>query len=89
LNRRPAILYNRQRTARGGLDVEAVAAGETKERAMAHKISDKCTACGTCKPSCPAEAIQEGKEKYTINADTCIDCGVCVDTCPVQAIAPE
>ena len=56
---------------------------------MAHKISDKCTACGTCKPSCPAEAIQEGKDKYQINPDTCIDCGVCVDTCPVQAIAAE
>ena len=56
---------------------------------MAHKIGQKCTACGTCKSSCPAEAIQEGKDKYMINPDACIDCGVCVDTCPVGAIAGE
>jgi len=54
---------------------------------MAFKISDECTACGTCMESCPAEAIQEGDPKYTIDADTCIDCGSCVEACPVGAIA--
>jgi formate hydrogenlyase subunit 6/NADH:ubiquinone oxidoreductase subunit I len=53
---------------------------------MAYKITDKCTACGSCKESCPAEAIKEGEKQYTIDAETCIDCGVCVDTCPVKAI---
>jgi formate hydrogenlyase subunit 6/NADH:ubiquinone oxidoreductase subunit I len=53
---------------------------------MAYKIGDECTACGSCKAACPAEAIQEGKERYTISADVCIDCGACVDTCPVSAI---
>jgi ferredoxin len=52
---------------------------------MAYKITDKCTACGSCKDSCPAEAIKEG-EKYKIDPELCIDCGVCVETCPVKAI---
>jgi formate hydrogenlyase subunit 6/NADH:ubiquinone oxidoreductase subunit I len=52
---------------------------------MAYKITDECTACGTCKDSCPADAIKEG-DKYTIDADLCIDCGSCVDACPVKAI---
>jgi NAD-dependent dihydropyrimidine dehydrogenase PreA subunit len=53
---------------------------------MAYKISDACTACGTCKETCPADAIKEGP-KFTIDADSCIDCGSCVDSCPVKAIS--
>jgi NAD-dependent dihydropyrimidine dehydrogenase PreA subunit len=53
---------------------------------MAYKISDACTACGSCKDSCPADAIKEGT-KYTIDPDLCIDCASCVDSCPVKAIS--
>lgn len=53
---------------------------------MAYKISDACTACGTCKDTCPAEAIKEGT-KFKIDADLCIDCGSCADSCPVKAIS--
>ena len=53
---------------------------------MAYKIGDECTACGTCKESCPSEAIKEGEKLYTIDASVCIDCGACVDACPVGAI---
>lgn len=53
---------------------------------MPFEISDKCTACGSCKEACPAEAIVEGDPKYTIDPEVCIDCGVCVETCPVEAI---
>lgn len=53
---------------------------------MPFEITDKCTACGTCKESCPTEAIAEGDPKFVIDADTCVDCGVCVDTCAVEAI---
>ena len=56
---------------------------------MAYKITDKCTACGSCKESCPAEAIKEGEKQYAIDAELCIDCGTCVDTCPVKAIMEE
>ncbi len=53
---------------------------------MAYEITDDCTACGVCMDSCPAEAIKEGDDKYSIDADLCIDCGACVDTCPTGAI---
>ena len=55
---------------------------------MAYKISDDCTACGSCKPECPVEAINEG-DKYTIDPETCIDCGACIPVCPVEAISSE
>ena len=52
---------------------------------MAHKISDDCTACGTCISECPVEAISEG-DIYKIDADKCTDCGACADVCPTGAI---
>ena len=55
---------------------------------MAYVISDDCTACGTCLPECPSEAIAEG-DIYKIEADACIDCAACVDVCPVEAISAE
>jgi len=54
---------------------------------MAYVISDKCTACGSCKEICPVEAISEGKTQYTIDAEKCIDCGNCTGECPVDAIS--
>lgn len=55
---------------------------------MAHKISNKCVACGACVDVCPVEAISAGSPIYIINPDTCIDCGACVDVCPSEAISP-
>jgi ferredoxin len=60
-----------------------------EECQMSYKITDACTACGSCLESCPAEAIKEGDEKYTINPDLCIDCGSCVETCPAEAIVED
>ncbi len=54
---------------------------------MAHVISDECTACGTCQPECPVDAISEG-DIYKIDPDICTDCGACAEVCPVGAIAP-
>ena len=51
---------------------------------MAFKITDECTACGTCLEECPAEAIKEG-DMYVIT-DECTECGTCVDACPAGAI---
>ncbi len=56
---------------------------------MTHAITDECIACGACESECPVEAIKEGEEKYSINAEECTDCGVCVDSCPVEAIVEE
>ena len=53
---------------------------------MAYVINDACTACGACASVCPVEAIAEGEEKYTMDAETCTDCGLCADECPVEAI---
>jgi formate hydrogenlyase subunit 6/NADH:ubiquinone oxidoreductase subunit I len=59
---------------------------QCKEREMAYTITDECTACGTCKETCPSEAIKEGEKKYSIDAEVCIDCGACLDACPAKAI---
>lgn len=55
---------------------------------MAYKISEECTACGSCIDECPVEAISEG-DIYKIDPDVCTDCGACADVCPVEAIHPE
>jgi ferredoxin len=36
--------------------------------AMAHRITEDCTACGTCIDECPVEAISPG-DIYVINPD--------------------
>jgi NAD-dependent dihydropyrimidine dehydrogenase PreA subunit len=59
-----------------------------KHSVMAYKITDDCTACGTCIDECPVEAISEG-DIYVIDPDICTDCGSCADVCPVEAIEPE
>ncbi len=59
-----------------------------KLKIMAYKISDDCTACGTCIDECPVDAISEG-DIYVIDPDICTDCGSCADVCPVEAISPE
>ncbi len=57
---------------------------------MAYKITDECVACGSCKDVCPADAIIEGEEKYSIDPDKCTDCGSCAEVCPTGAIlGPE
>lgn len=54
---------------------------------MAYKITDECTACGSCVDSCPSNAIAEG-DVYSIGED-CAECGLCVDECPMGAIIEE
>ncbi len=53
---------------------------------MAYVITEACNACGTCKETCPSEAIQEGDPHYKIDAENCIECGACVSECPNEAI---
>jgi electron transfer flavoprotein alpha subunit len=49
------------------------------------RITDKCTGCEKCIPSCPYGAI-EVIDKKAIIKDTCTLCGACVDSCPFKAI---
>ena len=53
---------------------------------MAYEISDERVACGTCAEECPADAIEEGEEKYVINQGECTACGTCMEVCPVDAV---
>ncbi|UCE46848.1 MAG: 4Fe-4S binding protein [Phycisphaerales bacterium] len=50
---------------------------------------EKCTACESCVPECPSEAISMANEVAVVDANECIDCGVCVDACPAEAITME
>ena len=46
-------------------------------------LSDKCTGCGLCLKSCPAEAITgERREVHVIDQSKCIKCGICFEVCP-------
>jgi len=56
---------------------------------MPHRITDDCSACGTCIDECAVEAISQGDTKYVIDADACIDCGSCAAVCPNGAIVEE
>ena len=53
-----------------------------------YKITDECTACGTCADECPSEAIKAG-DIYCIDQDICTECGTCIDACPSGAIIEE
>lgn len=56
---------------------------------MAYKITDDCTACGSCIDECPVEAITEGDPIYEIDVEACTDCGACCDVCPTEAIIED
>ena len=49
------------------------------------KITDKCTGCEKCIPSCPYGAI-EVVDKKAVILETCTLCGACVISCPFKAI---
>ena len=53
-----------------------------------YRITDECTACGTCMDECPSDAIKEG-DIYGIDQDECTECGTCFDACPSDAIVEE
>jgi NADH-quinone oxidoreductase subunit F len=61
-------------------------------RALVHYSidPDKCTGCGRCLRSCPAEAISgTKKEPHTIDQEKCIKCGSCYELCKFDAIVVE
>ncbi len=53
---------------------------------MAYQIGDACVKCGACAGACPLGIIEEGDDRYVIDADQCISCGTCAGECPTGAI---
>jgi len=77
---------------------------ESKEERLLPQVNEeRCSGCGSCKNSCPHEAIEitlkdrqtaiYGKNPLThvpvahIKEDTCAGCGLCVSTCPSDSIS--
>ncbi len=62
---------------------------------MALMIVEACTACDTCEPVCPNEAITEGDPMYKIDPFKCTECvgaddePQCVLVCPEECIIPN
>ena len=50
------------------------------------KKTGACTGCGTCRRSCPAEAIDD---HFIADKKKCISCMRCVGICPVSARRPS
>jgi ferredoxin len=52
------------------------------------QISDECSGCGLCAPSCPHKVITIAGGRASSNSD-CIGCGICVTKCKKNAIKLE
>lgn len=49
-------------------------------------VSKRCTGCGLCIQSCPAQTILRIQGRARIRSSNCIRCYCCHELCPVQAI---
>ena len=64
---------------------------------MTYVITDLCTKCLKCPPTCPVDCIHpsEGEadldavQHLNVNPDECISCGACTAECPSDAIFEE
>ncbi|MHA2118740.1 MAG: 4Fe-4S binding protein [Candidatus Thorarchaeota archaeon] len=57
---------------------------------MMWKVTDACTACGTCADVCPVDptlyVVNDTAVYQEARADECTECYACVDSCPEGAI---
>ena len=47
--------------------------------------ADRCTRCGACVETCPADAIRWEGDRLVTDLDACVFCGQCVTACPTGA----
>ncbi len=47
---------------------------------------ERCTGCGQCFLSCPADAVEIQDFVSRINEERCTECLICLDYCPHEAI---
>jgi uncharacterized pyridoxamine 5'-phosphate oxidase family protein/NAD-dependent dihydropyrimidine dehydrogenase PreA subunit len=78
-------IFDLSRT-RGKLYRERFAFGGESVHPAGFRINENCTACGTCQPVCPFDAIAEGDPYYVIDPSRCDECGTCYSVCPSEAI---
>jgi uncharacterized pyridoxamine 5'-phosphate oxidase family protein/NAD-dependent dihydropyrimidine dehydrogenase PreA subunit len=64
---------------------ERFAFGGERVNPAGYRITDRCTAYGTCLESCPVDVISEG-EIYTIDGSHCLEFGHCAEICPEDSI---
>ena len=64
---------------------ERFAFGGERVNPSGYRITDTCSACGTCLEACPVGVISEG-EVYSIDGSHCLECGRCAEVCPEEAI---
>lgn len=53
---------------------------------------DKCSACGECIETCPAQILSAGEDgKTEVSGDPadCLGCDSCVTVCPEEAITVQ
>jgi ferredoxin len=58
---------------------------ESRHRAVAYVLVDKCGGCGLCMDVCPNEAIQV-EEQAMVDPWQCSACCACVRECPNEAM---
>lgn len=51
------------------------------------EVTDACTACGACLPTCPERCLVPvgGRPPLLVLAEDCTACLLCVEVCPADA----
>jgi len=65
-------------------DTDAINADQARKRFIV--VRTLCTNCGSCRETCPNEAIGEHDGVSVINEAKCLTCGYCVSSCGEFAI---
>ena len=60
--------------------------GDPHAEPVTMMITDICTGCGLCLPSCPEECIDSSTVPFRIRNENCLMCGRCAEVCPESAV---